>query len=463
MLISSWPIVRSDGTGPIAGTMIMGQLMDDTRRMRLRERTEVLLDWRLIENPADIPADLRLPLNSAGGGSMLHESLQNEIVSRGILNDLFNAPLITLVASTPRRISALGQNTVNGALFFLAFAGLIVAMVAWLMLRSVIVQPLEKLAQHITGIRKSGDLSQRLDERRADEIGSLANAFDKLAEELHEARKLLLDQSFKAGKADNAAEVLHNIRNAMTPLINSIDRLGKDLGVTEGLRVQQAVEELGSDDCPPERAVKLLQYIESAFAHIEGSNRNVGENLHVASRQARQIEAILVDQEKHAQAKPVVENLRLYDVLDEAMLVLPERAGSEIELDLVNGVADHAVRAHRVGLLQVLGNLILNAYESIQRSQSTSGRIELSAAPESLDDKPMVRLTVSDTGCGFDESFRQKMFQRGFSSKQGHLSGLGLHWCANALAAMGGRIQAESQGPGRGAQFHVLLPAALGG
>ncbi len=145
------------------------------------------------------------------------------------------------------------------------------------------------------------------------------------------------------------------------------------------------------------------------------------------------------------------------------MLVLPEISGSEIKLDLVNGVANHAVRAHRVGLLQVLGNLILNAYESIQRSQSTSGCIELSAATESLDDKPMVRLTVSDTGCGFDESFRQKMFQRGFSSKQGHLSGLGLHWCANALAAMGGRIQAESQGPGRGAQFHVLLPAALGG
>ena len=280
---------------------------------------------------------------------------------------------------------------------------------------------------------------------------------------MHEARKLLLDQSFKAGKADNAVEVLHNIRNAMTPLINSIDRLDKDLNVTDGLRVKQAVEELGSDDCPPERATKLLQYSESAFAHIEGSHEHVGENLDVASRQARQVEAILVDQEKHAKAKPIVEDLRLNDVLDEAMLVLPATASSEIDLDLVNGVADHAVRAHRVGLLQVLGNLILNAYESIQRSQSRSGRIELSAAEESFEDRPMVRLTVTDTGCGFDDNFRQKMFQRGFSSKQGHLSGLGLHWCANALAAMGGRIQAESQGPGRGARFHVLLPAAPGG
>lgn len=463
MLISSWPIVRNDGTGPIAGTMIMGQLLDDVRRLRLRERTEVMLEWRLIDTVAEIAPTLDVPLNSAGGGSMLHEKTEKEIVSRGILDDLFGTPLLILVAKTPRRISALGQSTVNVALSFLAVAALIVAVVAWLMLRKVIVLPLEKLAHHITGMRKSGDLTQRLDESRLDEIGALASEFDKLAEELHDARKLLLDQSFKAGKADNAAEVLHNIRNAMTPLINSIDSLAKELSVTDALRVRRAVEELGGASCPPERAGKLLQYIESAFAHIEGSNRNVGKNLNVASKQARQVEAILVDQEKHARGTPVIEDLALNDLLDEAMLVIPEPRSAEIELDLINGVANQRVRAHRVGLQQVLGNLILNAYESIQRSQSRTGRIELSAATESFADKPMVRLTVSDTGCGFDENFRQKMFQRGFSSKQGHMSGLGLHWCANALAAMGGRIQAESRGPGQGAQVHVLLPAAPGG
>lgn len=463
MLLSSWPIVRSDGTGPIAGTMIMGQLMDEVHQALLRERTEVMLGWQLIENVAAIPEDLRLPLNDAGGGSMIHESNRSDIVSRGMLNDLFDAPLLTLTAMTPRQISALGQSTVNGALIFLAFAALIVAVVAWLMLRSVIVLPLERLAQHITGMRKSGDLTQRLGDKRGDEIGALAREFDKLAEELHDARKLLLDQSFKAGKADNAAEVLHNIRNAMTPLINSIDRLAKELGAAESLRVRQAVEELGDDKCPPERAGKLLQYIESAFAHIEGSNRQASGNLDIASKQARQVEAILADQEKHTKGSPIIEDLVLNDLLDEAMLVIPENTSSEIKLDLINGVAEHRVRAHRVGLLQVLGNLLLNAYESIERSQSPAGRIELSAATESFEDKAMVRLTVSDTGCGFDDDFKQKMFQRGFSSKQGHLSGLGLHWCANALASMGGRIQAESRGPGMGAQFHVLIPAALGG
>jgi C4-dicarboxylate-specific signal transduction histidine kinase len=113
--------------------------------------------------------------------------------------------------------------------------------------------------------------------------------------------------------------------------------------------------------------------------------------------------------------------------------------------------------------LQVLGNVILNAYEAIKRCPSGSGRIQLQARAETVGDQPMVRVTVSDTGCGFDPQASSKIFQRGYSSKRGHMSGLGLHWCANALAGMGGRIVAESAGPGNGAEFHVLLPAAQGG
>jgi C4-dicarboxylate-specific signal transduction histidine kinase len=113
--------------------------------------------------------------------------------------------------------------------------------------------------------------------------------------------------------------------------------------------------------------------------------------------------------------------------------------------------------------MQVLGNVILNAYESIKRCPPGKGRIELSARADMLGDQPMIRVTVRDSGCGFDPQTGKKLFQRGFSSKTGHMSGLGLHWCANALAGMGGRILAESTGPGKGAEFHVLLPAAQGG
>jgi signal transduction histidine kinase len=111
-----------------------------------------------------------------------------------------------------------------------------------------------------------------------------------------------------------------------------------------------------------------------------------------------------------------------------------------------------------------MGNLILNAYESIKRNGTAGGQISLLAADEMVDDQPMVRVTVRDNGSGFDTVTKEKIFQRGFTSKtKGHTTGLGLHWCANAVASMGGKISAESAGAGRGAEFHVLLPAAEGG
>jgi sensor domain CHASE-containing protein len=463
MMVSSWPVVRSDSSGPIAGTMIMGQFLDDERAAILQERTEVQLAWELVDSIIDPVEALQPAINAPDDDSMRHEVTESAVISTGVLMDLFGAPILKLNVTTPRNISSLGQSTVNGALLFLGLAAVIVSLVTLFLLRRIIVLPLEGLAGHIMAIRKSGDLTHKLEETRNDEIGALGDEFDKLTGELHEARKLLLDQSFKAGKADNAAEVLHNIRNAMTPLINGIDRLGRNLGTAGKLKVQQALDELADPECPTAREVKLIQYIESAFSHIESTNADAADNLKIASKQARQVEAILSDQEKYAHVAPVIEKLNLDEVIDEAVLVIPKVDDPDFVLSLEDGIERFSVQAHRVGLLQVMGNLILNAYESIERSDTTNRHIGLTAYEETIDDAQMVRLVVSDTGCGFDDSTSNKIFQRGFSSKEGKLSGLGLHWCANAVAAMGGRIQAESDGPGHGAQFHVLLPAAQGG
>ena len=463
MMISSWPVVRSDGSGPIAGTLIMGQALDDSRLAALRQRTEVAIDWVRLDSRGREEALYEVPLNMPGNGSIIHETDDDAIVSSGLMTDLFNTPLIVLEVSTPRSISALGHSAVNGAMLFLAVAGVTVAIVTGMLLRHIVVLPLEGLTTQITEIRRSGDLSRRLRSERDDEIGSLANQFDKLNEEVHDARMKLLDQSFKAGKADAAAEVLHNIRNAMTPLINGIDRIAKSFKSAKSLRISQATEELADPECPESRREKLLMYIDSAFAHVKSTNEEAIENLNVARRQAGQVEAILSDQERHAKVDPIVEDFDLGKVIEEAVLVLPKEDDSQVSLNLQDEVGAFRVRGHRVGVLQVLGNVILNAYESIKRCDVESGQIGLSATTETLADVPVVKLTISDTGGGFDANVGEKIFQRGFSSKDDHMSGLGLHWCANALAGMGGRIQAESEGPGQGAEFHVLLPAAQGG
>lgn len=460
IMLSSRPIITSDNKGPIAGTMIMGHFFDAARMAGLQERTEVELAWHVLDGSVPMDADLEREVIAAGAEGIRHAVTDESIETYTVLNDLFGQPLLILKARTPRSITALGGQTVKGALLFLSVAGIVVAAVTWLLLRRVIVLPLTRLAEHISGIRRSGDLSRRLNERRKDEIGELAAEFDRMTTELHSARQLLLDRSFKAGKADTAAEVLHNIRNAMTPLINGIDRLSKQFRFSGSLRVQQAATELADGGCPPERRLKLLKYVESAFGHVQEASDAAVRDLQVASKQARQVEAILMDQERFANVSPVVESLDLGDVIEEASLVIPERDKPGVRLNLQPGLRGVKVRAHRVGLLQVMGNLILNAYEAIQRHEAGAGSIEVAANTEVVDDRSMIRVTVRDSGCGFEPVQQQQIFQRGYSSKKGHMSGLGLHWCANSLAGMGGRIVGESAGAGRGAQFHVLLPAA---
>ena len=69
-----------------------------------------------------------------------------------------------------------------------------------------------------------------------------------------------------------------------------------------------------------------------------------------------------------------------------------------------------------------------------------------------------IPLPVSN-GTGIAMEQMPHLFERGFSTKT-RGSGIGLHWCANTVSAMGGRIYATSPGIGQGACLHLLLPLA---
>jgi diguanylate cyclase (GGDEF)-like protein len=150
MLISSLPILRSSEEGPIGGTMIMGRLLNENLLAELRARTEVDFSVHLAtqNNAALISTAQRLIDGKAPGN--IHETGATEISSFTLLHDLFDDPLIVLQANMPRQISELGNRTIRGASLMLTIVGFIVALVTWLLLRKMIVQPLELMANRIT-------------------------------------------------------------------------------------------------------------------------------------------------------------------------------------------------------------------------------------------------------------------------------------------------------------------------
>ena len=111
------------------------------------------------------------------------------------------------------------------------------------------------------------------------------------------------------------------------------------------------------------------------------------------------------------------------------------------------------VMADRLRMVQVLGNLLTNA----ARHSPESSIIRVTAVGEGVH----VAVSISDHGRGIPaESLPHlfRKFSRIESQEQGGDTGLGLAICKGIVEALGGRIWAESDGPGLGARFTFTLP-----
>jgi signal transduction histidine kinase len=103
-------------------------------------------------------------------------------------------------------------------------------------------------------------------------------------------------------------------------------------------------------------------------------------------------------------------------------------------------------------LHQVFLNLLINAAQAIPGP----GSIRITTRQEGA----MVRISISDDGPGIPEEIRDKIFERGFTTKSGCSGmGLGLWICRKIVEDHGGRIEVESK-PGDGTTFTTVLPAS---
>ena len=111
------------------------------------------------------------------------------------------------------------------------------------------------------------------------------------------------------------------------------------------------------------------------------------------------------------------------------------------------------VLADRRRIVQVLGNLLSNA----ARHSPQSSVIRVSAVLQGVH----VEFSVADEGRGIPPEGLPRLFRkfsRVQSEESGGDTGLGLAICKGIVEAHGGRIWAESDGPGRGTRFAFTLP-----
>ncbi|HEY7213457.1 MAG TPA: HAMP domain-containing sensor histidine kinase, partial [Thermoanaerobaculia bacterium] len=126
-----------------------------------------------------------------------------------------------------------------------------------------------------------------------------------------------------------------------------------------------------------------------------------------------------------------------------------------IELRLEEAEEPLAVEADPMRVQQVLWNLLQNAVKFTPEGGRVTARLQRAGGE--------ARLSVEDTGEGLEPGLLPNLFQMfrqadsRASSRHGGL-GIGLALVRQLVELHGGRVQAESEGPGRGARFTVWLP-----
>jgi two-component system cell cycle sensor histidine kinase/response regulator CckA len=154
------------------------------------------------------------------------------------------------------------------------------------------------------------------------------------------------------------------------------------------------------------------------------------------------------------------EVLDLNDVVRETATLLRRVIGEHVETAVFYAEQPVPVSADRGQLAQVITNLALNARDAMPAGGLLTIRVTIADRPDT-DAKPLALLSVSDEGCGIDETVASRIFEPFFTTKQDTGTGLGLATVYGIVAQSGGEVTLETE-LGHGSTFNVYLPLCSG-
>ena len=351
----------------------------------------------------------------------------------------------------PRDASVLGRR-----MLLLAIAGstlllLIVLSVLRHVIDRLVLHPLARVEGHMQRVRASGLLTPLAEDRRRDEIGSLGRSFNAMLCQLADLHEQIEVQSFTLGRSESSVAVMHNVRNALSPVSTILSQGASQNGAVDRATVDRALTELAGGDLPPARRERLVAFVAAALHAQADAREATRRELAVGQQAMAHVLEIIGQQQRRAHERPALEPVDVSETVARNAAIARYSDAASIAFSFP---ADRRwAMANRVILSQVVGNLIGNAAEAIAATGRGSGSIAVGV----LEAGDRVEIRISDDGEGFAPGVSATLFQRGFSTRAHKSGGLGLHWCANSMTAMGGTLRLESEGPDRGATAVLTL------
>jgi signal transduction histidine kinase len=274
---------------------------------------------------------------------------------------------------------------------------------------------LTKAARRMAG----GDLETRVPVTRGDELGELADAFNRMAAQLAEYTRRQRDA--EQARRDLIAAVSHDLRTPLSSIRAMVDAL---------------CDHVVADDATIDR------YHQTIRSETERLNALIGDLFELSRIEAGALELHL-------------EPASLYDLISDTLHSMSPRASSK-RIALDGNVPPNLpmVRIDTGRTQRVLVNLVDNAI----RHTTEGGRIAITA----VDVGREIQVDVADTGEGIAEADLPSVFERFYRGEKSRSrdaggAGLGLAIARGLVEAQGGRIWARST-KGEGSVFSFTLP-----
>jgi len=342
------------------------------------------------------------------------------------------------------------SQTAATLLTFIVVLSAIILMTAFV---RIITRPIESLV-NVTDQISKGDLSKSVDINRGDEIGLLANSFNRMIESLKKSQEEI--EEYNRNLEEKIIERTQELEEAQTQLIQSekmvaigqlaagvAHELNNPLGGILGY-AQFTLEKI-QKKCADDISDKDIESYKRYLQDIETQSRRckaIVQNLLKFSRTSQTVDFDEVDVNR------VVEDT----------LTFVEHQLMMNQITLVKNLDPKIpqIKGNPSQLQQVFTNIILNAMHASEQGNE----IVLTSrfAPPLGEFGGAVEIAVTDSGKGISDEHLKKIFEPFFTTKDvGKGTGLGLSVSYGIIKEHGGEIKVKSK-LDEGTTFTVIIP-----